>query len=160
MGQEKYEAADIRVEGCEFVGSTSPIAFVGVDGAQVKYCTFVKPEKWLFRILQETTVAGFVPSRRGVFSRNLILFESAHWSAGGVNIGPNTDPESFTFDSNYWYCLDAPAQTRASLPRPELRGVYGVDPQVRPDAEGRLRVTLESPAFGYGISGWSPSRLQ
>jgi hypothetical protein len=60
----KYEAKDITVEGCRFVGSLSPVAFVGVDGAVVRYNTIYQPERWVVRILQETTEADFVPSRK------------------------------------------------------------------------------------------------
>jgi len=38
-----YEAKDIRVEGCTFVGSQAPVAFVGVYGAVVQYNTIYRP---------------------------------------------------------------------------------------------------------------------
>src|SRR5207302_456185 len=63
----RYEAKDIRVEACTFRGSNAPFAFVGVDGAIVRYCTVFHPHKWVLRILQETQMEGFVPSRNGVF---------------------------------------------------------------------------------------------
>jgi hypothetical protein len=54
-GVPKSEARNIVVEGNTFIGSLSPICFVGVDGATVRFNTIYKPGKWAFRILQETT---------------------------------------------------------------------------------------------------------
>ena len=39
----RYEAKDIRVEGCVFVGSDAPVAFTGVDGATFRYNTIYRP---------------------------------------------------------------------------------------------------------------------
>ncbi|MBA3312814.1 MAG: right-handed parallel beta-helix repeat-containing protein, partial [Planctomycetaceae bacterium] len=36
---EGYEATDITVEDCTFIGSLTPVAFVGVDGATVRHNT-------------------------------------------------------------------------------------------------------------------------
>ena len=38
-----YEAKDITVEDCTFVGSMAPVAFVGVDGAAVRHNTIYRP---------------------------------------------------------------------------------------------------------------------
>jgi hypothetical protein len=73
----RYEARDITVEGCVFVGSQAPIAFVGVDGATVRYNTIYRPSRWVMRILQETTEPGFPPCRNGRFEHNLIVFRAA-----------------------------------------------------------------------------------
>lgn len=124
-GEEHAEARNIVVEGNTFAGSQSPIAFVGVDGAVVRFNTFVQPRKWLLRILQETKAPGFVPCRKGEFSHNLILFESSTWSSGGVNIGPGTAPETFRFAGNHWFCQDHPDRSKPQLPTEETDGVYG-----------------------------------
>lgn len=145
-GAEAWEAKDIRVEGNTFLGSTAPVAFVGVDGAVVRFNTIYRPERWALRILQENTAAGFVPCRNGVFSDNLVAFHSTQWSAGGVNVGPNTAPATFTFARNWWYCLDDPPRSRPSLPAAEVRGVYGQSPQFRDAANGDLRLQPGSPA--------------
>lgn len=143
------EAKNIRVEGNTFVGSDAPIAFVGVDGAVVRFNTIVIPRRWSMRILQETTESGFVPCRKGEFSNNLVVFRS---NQGGVNIGPHTEPQSFTFSRNFWFCVDAPAQSRPKLPTEEKGGVYGQDPQLTDDH------TLKpgSPAKGFGADAYKP----
>ena len=147
---ERWEAKDIRVEGNTFIGCTAPVAFVGVDGAVVRFNTIYRPTRWAIRILQETTSTGFVPCRLGRFTDNIIAFHSTQWSAGGVNIGPNTSPSTFAFSRNWWYCLDAPARSRPSLPVTEAGGVQGVSPQFRDEASGDLRLLSGSPAREFG----------
>jgi hypothetical protein len=127
-GQPQAEARDIRVEGNTFVGALAPVVFVGVDGAVVRYNTIEKPGRWALRILQENKTPGFVACRNGRFTDNLILFEAARWSEGGVNVGAGTAPETFTFARNWWYCLDRPKQSEPKLPGRETAGVYGRDP--------------------------------
>jgi len=129
-GEEHAEARDIRVEGNVFVGATTPVGFVGVDGAIVRFNTIERPGRWALRILQENKAAGFVPSRNGQFTDNVVVFESGRWSEGGVNIGAGTSAETFQFARNWWYCIDDPARSRPKLPSAERDGVYG-----RPSAE-------------------------
>jgi hypothetical protein len=128
------EARDIRVEGNTFVGGGAPVAFVGVDGAVVRFNTIEQPGRWAVRILQENKAADFVPSRGGEFSDNVIVFASARWAEGGVNLGAGTAPGTFTFARNWWYCADDPARSRPKLPTPETDGVYGQNPDT---AKGR-----------------------
>jgi len=149
-----YEARNIAVEGCVFVGSEVPVAFVGVDGATVRYNTIYHPGKWVFRILQETTADGFLPCRHGRFQRNLIVFRASDVRTAG-NIGPHTQPASFTFDDNYWYCEDRPAASRPSLPVKETGGVYGDDPQLK-SARDQDFTPQAKTAAAYGASAFKP----
>ncbi len=149
-GEPHWEARDITVEGNTFLGSISPVAFVGVDGAVVRFNTLYRPERWAIRILQENSSAGFVPCRAGIFTDNLVAFHSSQWSGGGVNVGPNTDPATFQFARNWWYCLDAPARSRPTLPAAESAGTYGQDPRFRDAAQGDVSLQTDSPARGVG----------
>jgi hypothetical protein len=124
-GGEHAEARNLRVEGNTFIGSAAPVAFVGVDGAVVRFNTIEQPGRWVLRILQETKASGFVPCRNGEFSDNTIVFDSARWGEGGVNIGAGTAPETFKFARNWWYCADNPERSRPRLPTPEVGGIYG-----------------------------------
>jgi hypothetical protein len=124
-GAEHAEARNLRVEGNTFVGTAAPVAFVGVDGAVVRFNTIERPGRWVLRILQETKAPGFVPCRNGEFSDNTVVFDSAHWSEGGVNIGAGTAPETFKFARNWWYCADNPERSRPRLPTAEVDGTYG-----------------------------------
>ena len=51
---------DITVEDNRFRGSEVPVAFVGVDGAVFRRNVIYEPEKWVLRILQESTGERFV----------------------------------------------------------------------------------------------------
>lgn len=149
---ERYEAKDLKVQGCVFVGGGSPVAFVGVDGAQVVHNTLVNPGRWAVRILQETRSDGFVPSRRGVFTDNLIVYSSQDWASGGFNVGDATDPLSFVVKHNFWYCHDQPSRTQVASPVPEEGGLYGVDPLLKPDGT----VSQGSPAQEFGAHSFKP----
>ncbi len=150
---EKWEAKDIGVEGNTFVGSLSPIAFVGVDGAEVRFNTIYRPGRWVIRILQETTAAGFVPCRGGRFTGNLVVFHSGQWASGGVNVGGGTAPETFEFAGNAWYCLDAPGRSRPTLPVAEGGGTHGVAPRFVDEAGGDVRQAADSPLRHLGVEG-------
>ncbi len=144
-----YEARDILVEGNLFIGGQAPVAFVGCDGSTVRFNTIYLPGKWALRILQETREPGFVPCRNGVFTDNIVVFRSAQWSEGGVNIGPATAPETFSFARNLWYCVDRP-ELGPTLPTLEEDGLVGVNPMfVAPD-EGDFSLQEGSPAEGRG----------
>lgn len=148
--QENWEARDIHVEGNTFIGSTAPIAFVGVHQAVVRFNTFYRPGRWAIRILQENNEPGFVPSRLGHFTENLIVFHSTEWASGGVNIGAHTAPETFSFARNAWFCVDDPARSRPTLPTPESNGTYGQDPRFRDPQAGDLRLQPDSPLRHLG----------
>lgn len=147
---EGFEAQDLTVEGCVFTGCQAAFAFVGVDGATVRFNTVVVPKKWALRILQETVLPEFVPSRKGVVTDNIIVFRSDQWFEGGCNIGPNTAPDTFGFARNVWFCEDKPDRSKPTLPTAEQDGVYGVDPQFVNAAQGDYTLKPDSPAAGHG----------
>jgi hypothetical protein len=147
-----YEAKDITVEDCFFIGSQSPIAFVGVDGALVQNNVIYHPRRWVLRILQETQAEGFVPCRNGLFRRNIIVYGSGEISRL-VNIGSGTEPTSFRFQENFWYCADRQnhvQNVRRELPTPETDGRYGADPQFTDPRKGDFSLAQRSPARGFG----------
>jgi hypothetical protein len=151
----KYEARNLTVEGCSFIGSVAPIAFVGVDGATVRFNTVYMPDRWAIRILQETVSPEFLPCRNGVFADNIVVFSAAKWASGGVNVGPNTAPATFKFERNWWYCTDRPASSTPQLPTKETDGTYGTDPQFVDSAAGDLRLKPTSPAKAVGATAFS-----
>lgn len=153
------EARDIVVEGCTFAGSDAPVAFVGVDGAVVRFNTFYAPRRWAMRILQETTADGFVPCRNGEFSRNVVVFRSDRWSEGGVNVGGGTDAATFRFEGNVWFCADAPARSKPRLPSAEKDGVYGTDPKLADPEKGDLSLGKGSPVRGAGAEALQQAGL-
>jgi len=147
-----YEAKDVTVEGCTFVGCEAAAAYVGADGATVRFCTIYHPRKWVIRILQETVGPRFPPCRNGRFEHNLVVFRQADVQTF-VNVGPNTAPETFTFAENLWYCDDRPSASRPELPAPERNGLYGVDPKLADPA--KLDFRPQNPtAAKYGAHAW------
>jgi hypothetical protein len=154
---EGFEARALVIEGCTFLGSEAPIAFVGVDGALVRWNTFYRPRKWFARILQETREPGFVACRGGKFTDNLVAYLASE-IATPVNVGPGTAPETFEFARNWWYCIDAPARSRPALPTPEKEPAGGADPRFLDAEKGDLRLAQDSPARAYGATGWQPPK--
>jgi hypothetical protein len=153
---KRFEAREIRVEASTFSGGGAPVAFVGVDGAKVRFNTIYHPGRWAIRILQETATADFIRCRNGVFQGNLIVFQSTNWSSGGVNIGPSTSPESFEFRGNFWFCEDVPSRSKPTLPTAEEGGVYGKDPLLK-DPPRDLTPKPGSPAELFGAYAFSES---
>ncbi len=151
----RAEASDLLVEGCTFAGGVAAVAFVGVDRALVRKNLIYNPERWAIRILQETREPGFVKCRNGVFAENVVVFENS-WASGGVNVGDQTDPGTFQFDRNYWFCSDDVKKSKPFLPTAEKGGVYGVDPMVTIDGEGRLNFAPDSPLRKLGFDFGSP----
>jgi hypothetical protein len=143
------EARDLRVVANLFEGSDAPIAYVGCVGCVVANNTLVDPHNWILRILQETTTSPpyeFEACRDGVFTYNLVSFERADLSTW-INIGPNTAPETFTFDHNLWYAWDNPSQSTPNLPVAETGGIYELDPGL----DTSFHIGPSSPAAGAGV---------
>lgn len=152
-----FEARKITIEGNLLIGCDAPIAFPNTDGAEVRFNTIYVPRKWAFRILQETNRDDFTPSRNGRIENNIIVFKSTQWYEGGVNIGPHTAPETFTFSGNVWYCLDNPAKSAPKLPSPEQGAVVGRDPLLRDPANRDFGLMPGSPAKGKGHTALAKS---
>ncbi len=113
-----FEGADLDVFSNVFIGNKAPIAYVGCVRVKVRNNTFYKPDGWVIRILQETTVPGFLTCADNEFSNNVIYLQN---DLVEVNIGSATNPGSFTFSNNTWYnessnswspVLPAPAQNQ------------------------------------------------
>ncbi len=146
-----YEAKDITVEDCTFIGSMAPVSFVGVDGAVVRYNTIYRPTRWIVRILQENRGTEVVPCRNGIFTHNIIAFRSNELRTA-VNVGAGTAAETFKFEKNYWYCIDKPDRSnRLSLPVKEVGGNYGVNPQFVSESESVFRLKQTSPIRDAGV---------
>ncbi len=97
----KFEAADLNVFSNIFIGSVSPINYVGSVRVKVINNTIINPEKWVIRILQETVDPDrFFSCGDNEFSNNLIYQSSLGTE---TNIGPNTNPNSFIFRNNFWF---------------------------------------------------------
>ena len=124
----KYEAKAIIARDNVIEGSMCAAAFVGVDGAEFSGNTILFPQKWVFRILQETTAPSFVPTRNVRVENNRIVFRRSD-VAIEINIGAGTQPETFHFQGNRWFATDRPQASEPNLPVTEIGGSYGIDPR-------------------------------
>jgi Right handed beta helix region len=150
-GDANYEARNITVEDCEFIGGMAAVAFVGVDGALVQHNTIYRPRRWPIRILQENTDSRFTRCRNGKLVNNVIAFRSDE-VRDMFNIGPNTAPETFTISGNAWCCLDRPDNTRrlVRLPVSETKGSYGSLPRFKDPDHSDIRI-LDRKAQNAGV---------
>lgn len=121
-----YEGRNLTVQDCVIEGSLCAAAFVGVDGALFTRNTILFPEKWVFRILQETQGDRFVPCRNVRITDNRIAFRRAQVQIE-INIGGGTAPETFVFLNNHWFAEDRPDRSKPKLSSEETGGVYGED---------------------------------
>ncbi len=145
----KFEAADILVATNVFIGSWSPVAFVGSTRIRVINNTIVKPQNWVFRILQETAdETRFVKCGQNEFSNNIIYFDDN--LSRIVNIGPNTSPETFMFKNNLWYNYQNNNFSDPNLPVPEINSIIQKDPQFQNIASANFDLVTSSPAIQKG----------
>lgn len=136
------EARDITVADCTFTRSLAPIVCVGVDGAEVVHNTVYRPTKWVLRILQENTAPRLAACRNVRVAHNIIVYR-ADEARAPINIGPGTEPETFVFEQNHWYCLDAPT-SRVRPPGKVSGEVQGTNPRLRDPERGDLALPAGS----------------
>lgn len=145
-----YEARDITVIDNRIVGSDAAIAFVGVDGAEVRQNTIIEPKRWVLRILQETRDPDFIPCRNGRFRRNLIVYQEDELRSV-VNVSSGTEVQSFRFAENYWHARGSDLPGRLPrLPQPEIDGVAGPNPEFLDPEQDDFSLPNDSPAQDYG----------
>ncbi len=124
----KQEASRVVVRNNVIEGGLCAVAFVGAAGVECAGNTILFPEKWVFRMLQETQLEGFTPCRDVRVRDNRIVFRRAQVQVE-VNVGPGTEPGTMRFEGNQWFAEDRPGASRPRLPVTETGGVYGVDPR-------------------------------
>jgi hypothetical protein len=143
----RYEARRITVEGCLFIGGMTSIAFVGVDAGLVRFNTFVNPDHWALRILQENQEPGMTPCGNSRFEYNIVVVDSGALRSW-INSSSGTRPETFTFSHNWWYHHGPAQSAKPNLPAPESNGTYGIDPQLDPAAHYKPRLP-EAQSVGH-----------
>lgn len=145
-----YEAAEIAVFANVFIGAQAPVAFVGAVRCAVINNTIFRPGKWAMRILQETVGANYLPCSENSFRNNIVVLGAAAANPT-VNIGPNTQPETFAFSNNLWFNVDNPTWAGPNLPVLETDGLTGRDPLFADTAAGDFSLLAASPAIGAGM---------
>jgi hypothetical protein len=106
--------------GNRFERCMAPIAWVSADGGHVHHNTIILPDRWVLRILQETSDPQFRPCHGQLFEHNVVIYDSQVQVF--VNVGPRTAPETFVFRHNVW--CDTGSGRKPVLPVAEEDGVY------------------------------------
>ena len=150
----QFRRRDIRVIANLIEGSVTPLAFVGAVDSLAADNTLVDPTNWLMRILQETITSGdyeFLACGNNSVVNNLFYFNRDDLNTyQDINIGPNTDPDTFIFSHNLWYAHDDPAHSQPDLPVAETSGMVGQDPLLLNPASGNYHLHNGSPAIHSG----------
>jgi hypothetical protein len=147
-----YEAYGIVVIANVFVGCRAPAAFVGCEGSCLfAHNTVYRPGRWALRILNERPDL-VAETRDGRVMYNIFVVDSA--LATFVNIGPDTDPGSFTFDGNLWFHLDDAGFTMDTIPNDggatlaQTNAIVQEDPLLGDPTSGDFTLGDASPAIG------------
>lgn len=149
-----YEARDITVLHCIFVGGKTPVAFASSTNCTFHNNLIAYPDKWAVRILRENRFEGSQPTGRGTFTHNLIVWRGDALRPA-VNVGPDVSADTFRFEGNWWYRTDAAEESRPSLPVAETDGVYGKNPHLSVNEDN---VTLGEEAKAWRTANKSPAR--
>ena len=127
-GDKGYEANDVVMEGNVVIGGASAISWVNIDGGIAHRNLVVRPGTWVLRILNENPGGRYVVTRNGRFHDNRIVFNPREKGFNSpVNIGDQTEPQTFQFARNAWINVADPTTdgSRPKLPVAETEGVYG-----------------------------------
>lgn len=143
---DAFEAADLEVFSNVFIGCWAPLAYVGSVRVKVYNNTFYNPENWVLRILQETTEPGFLACGNNEFANNIIHLQS---DLTEVNIGSNTDPQSFIFSHNLWYNQSS-NNWAPNLPVTDANQIIS-DPLFEDVSSENFKIPASSPAVGSGL---------
>jgi hypothetical protein len=144
-----YEAAGLTVYSNIFIGSDAPIAYVGCIQTEVINNTIYLPQKWVIRIVQETVdTSRFSPCGNNSFKNNIVYRNSQ--VSNDCNIGPYTNPQSFSFSNNLWYHAQNPAWTGPELPVTDVNCIIGKNPLFNNAASDDFTLEESSPAIGKG----------
>lgn len=120
----KYEAKDLTARNNLIEGGDCAASFVGLDGGVFENNQVWFPQRWIFRILQETKEEGFIPCRNVKIQNNKIQFRRRDIRSE-INVSEGTSVESFQFEKNQWFAEDLPLQSKPKLPVEEREGIYG-----------------------------------
>jgi hypothetical protein len=167
-GDSGYEADQIVAEGNVIIGGSSSFSWVNIDGGVFHHNAVSRPGQWVARILNENGGLPIVDTQNGIFQDNRIVYnDTATEFSTAVNVGPETQPETYAFARNQWLNLANPTAVGStpSLPTPETDGAYGVgsvaiteSPQVWSFAWGKWIVNANSTQQSVDVAGLQSMR--
>ncbi len=141
----RFEAANLEVFSNIFIGSDSPIAFVGCIHSKVTNNTIYKPGRWVVRILQENNNPQLIQCSKNTFCNNLIFYGNLRTES---NVGANTLPETFRFANNLWFEYTATSHHKPEIPVEDSSQIFGLNPEWVDAEKGNFRLKHNSPAIG------------
>lgn len=141
------EAERIKVIANVIEGSEAAIAFVGCRNVDVSNNTILFPRKWILRILQETVdPTRFLPCGDNRFYNNIVVIDQN--VTVEANVGPNTAPETFSFDNNLWWKTSNSNWNGPNLPG-QVKGSVIADPMMVQNS--KYQISSASPAIALGL---------
>ena len=116
--------------------------------------TIINPENWVVRILQETVdPERFISCGDNSFQNNIIYFSDVSTE---TNIGPNTRPQSFFYDSNLWFHHKNSNWRGPDIPVIDSKQVINRDPLFRSIETQDFTLQSDSPAIGLSFYNGEP----
>ena len=145
--EPNYEAMEVRTYSNLIIGAEAGFAFVSAKDCYAVNNTVVKPQRYLFRILQEGDVAA--PCEQNTIANNIFYYDSA--VAYPANIGSNTKPETFIMKNNLYFNVDAPTLA-PSIGIKQENPLSAADPLFKDAERFDFRLTANSPARKTGVT--------
>jgi hypothetical protein len=127
----------------------SVVVYAGCVACVFANNTIIDPNRWLVRILQESTQPSIERAREGVFANNLVVFDVDAITAF-VNVGADTMPETFVYDHNLWLARDRDDAWTGPTIEGETDSLLQANPMLVDLEGGDYHLTAESPAIGAG----------
>ena len=143
-----HEAVNIYTYSNVIIGTLAPFAFVSARNCYAINNTVISPGYFLFRILQEGGVDG--ACRGNTVANNIFYYGNEVQEH--INIGRNTEPETFVVKNNLFYNYDAPS-SRFEIPDMMNfeNSIFGVNPGFLSVQNNNLQLSGKSPAIGQGV---------
>ncbi len=142
------EASHLTAWGNIFIGGDTPIAFVGCENGLFAHNTVYLPGKWAARILQENNNAQLIQCRNNAYANNIIVVDNRVGTF--INIGPNTQSNTFLFANNLWFHSANNSFSGPNLPSPEIGSLIQKNPLFVNPGEMDFHLQNSSPAIGSG----------
>lgn len=145
------EAENLRAVANLISGAEAAVSYSSCVDCTAVHNTIVDPDQWIARILQtraSDATYTFEPCSGGRFDNNLVYYDRSllsEWE--DVNVGADTDPDSFVFSHNLWYAHDDPGASQPTLPGTEEGSVVG-----DPGFTSGYAIDSDSPAFQAGAT--------
>lgn len=128
----RFEAIEIAVSECVFVGGGCTVVFANADGCSFRSNTVVRPKSFVMNLRADQRDKPFAPSQRHVFSSNLIVWEPGDLQKFAL-VMPGVVGERFIMEQNLWWSKES-SEDRAKLGglpgKQAFEQVWDIDPDL------------------------------